>query len=44
VLWRVTDHYDHLHADIGGGGGVGSGSGASGHNSYEIRLVAWEGD
>lgn len=44
VLWRVTDHYDHLHADIGGGGGVGSASGASGHNSYEIRLVAWEGD
>jgi hypothetical protein len=22
VLWRVADHFDHLHADIGGGGGT----------------------
>jgi len=44
VLWRVPNHFDHAHFDTGGGGGIGSGSGGGEtHNSYEIRLVAWEG-
>lgn len=29
VLWRVKDHFNHLHADIGSGGG-GGGGGISG--------------
>jgi len=46
VLWRVQDHFDHIHVDTGGaGGGIGSGGGPGGglHKSYEIRLVAYEG-
>jgi hypothetical protein len=46
VLWRVQDHFDHIHVDTcGAGGGIGSGGGPGGglHKSYEIRLVAYEG-
>lgn len=46
VLWRVPNHFDHIHVDTGGpGGGIGSGAGGGGglDKSYEIRLVAWEG-
>lgn len=40
VLWRVEDHFDHLHADIGAPGPDFAGAGMFGPASFEIRLVS----
>ena len=41
VLWRTTDHWDHLHADIGAAGGAvdRAGPGMFGPAAFEVELV-----
>ena len=43
VLWRVENHYDHIHVDVANTGG-GIGGGGAGDVGYAVRLVDYEDD
>lgn len=41
VLWRVKDHFDHMHVDVGGGGG--GLAGITGAAAAKLKLPKWDG-